>query len=617
MFVMRILGVIHILFATIGSAAWLPQVVLLIFATGFVCALVIGYSRIWQRVVGNTALSKWQLLGIRCALPLASWLLGALLTAASLTDIANGWLYANIALFLVAFPILDNQLGKWEYLIRCAALLVIWGVGHQANLWSWPVGLTLVGLIALLVVIRLRGWDLRYRFWYCLAAGAYVAAAYWLTVPDVNLTQAHLYFSIGAYLLMTALTCLYWNFIRRRQLTTSQAASEDLTVNTVYASYARNVASLFEGAKQSRQPLTLAVIDVDHFADINERYGHIGANAILMQVVEVLQNVLSQYSAESHLFRAGGEEFSIIFNNTPTTLAAPIILDCWDTIRTHTFTYQDKQLMLTISAGLSQIQSVDRDVDPLYKRATASMTQSKHSGRDAITVEGVAQHAREAQNWLPTYTYYAQPIVDVRQENNQTVMNELLLRAFDRNQWRLPDSFEIATTTQISLIKRVLNHSHVPSVTVNLTAKQFSDATIARDFVHFKRHEPRLKEFVIEIMDAPDLQTVKQITEIYRAEGIKIYLDDVGSDNSYELVLHMFAYIDGIKFAMQNLRKTNDAQQLLERIDFWKKIADDHHLEFILEGVENQEESEYAFKQSGIFRQQGYYFGKPALPQDE
>lgn len=588
-----------------------------VFAVGFVCALVIGYTRLWQRVVGNTQLSRSQLLTIRGALPLACWILGGLLTATSLTGIDNAWLYANIALFLVAFPILDNQLGRFEYLARCAALLVIWLIGHWANLFTLPVLLTLAGLAALLVMIRLHGWDLRYRLGYCLAAGAYVALAYWLTVPQVSLTEAYLYIDIGTYLIMTGLTCLYWIIIRRRQLTASQADSEDLTVNNVYASYARNVASLFESAKQSRQPLTLAVIDVDHFADINERYGHIGANAILMQVVEVLQNVLTQYSAESHLFRAGGEEFSIIFNNTPTTLAAPIILDCWDTIRTHTFTYHDKQLMLTISAGLSQIQSVDRDVDPLYKRATASMTQSKHSGRDAITVEGVPQHAREAQNWLPTYTYFAQPIVDVRRDKDQTIMNELLLRAFDRNQWRLPDSFEIATTTQISLIKRVLNHSHVPSITVNLTAKQFSDATIARDFVHFKRHEPRLKEFVIEIMDAPDLQTVKQITEIYRAEGIKIYLDDVGSDNSYELVLHMFAYIDGIKFAMQNLRKTNDAQQLLERIDFWKKIADDHHLEFILEGVENQEESAFAFKQSNIFRQQGYYFGKPALPQDK
>ncbi|WP_461215805.1 GGDEF domain-containing protein, partial [Lacticaseibacillus sp. GG6-2] len=463
------------MFATIESAILLPQIVLLVFAIVFVCALVIGYSRIWQRVVGNTVLSKAQQIAIRCLLPLASWVLGGLLVATSMTSIQDAWLYASIGLFLIAFPVLDNQLGRWEYLLRCVALLVVWIGGHWANLVTLPVLLTLVGLIGLLVVIRMHGWDLRYRFWYCLAAGAYVAFAYWLTTPGVALTTAYLYLNIGAYLIMTALTCLYWIVSRQRQLVARQATSEDLTVNNIYASYARNVASLFEGAKQSRQPLTMAVIDVDHFADVNERYGHIGANAILSQVVEVLQHVPAQYSAESHLFRAGGEEFSIIFVNTPTTIAAPIILDCWDTVRTHTFSYQDDQLMLTISAGLSQIQTVDKDVDPLYKRATTSMTQSKHSGRDAITVEGVPQHAREAENWLPTYTYFAQPIVDARSTDQPVIMNELLLRAYDRNQWRLPDSFEIPTTTQISLIKRVLNHSHVPSVTVNLTAKQFSN----------------------------------------------------------------------------------------------------------------------------------------------
>ncbi|WP_407893182.1 EAL domain-containing protein [Lacticaseibacillus sp. N501-2] len=605
------------MFVTNDSAILLSQIVLLIFSIGFVCALVIGYSRIWQQVVGNTKLSKGQQLAIRTALPLASWILGALLTATSLTGIENAWLYALIGLFLVAFPVLDNQLGRGEYALRSLALVTIWVAGHWANLATLPVLATLAGLVVLLIAIRLRGWDLRYRFWYCLAAGGYIAIAYWLTVPNVSLTAAYLYVNIGAYLIMTALTCQYWIVKRQRQLAASQAASEDLTVNNIYASYARNVTSLFESAKQSRQPLTMAVIDVDHFADINERYGHLGANTILTQVIEVLQNVLLQYSAESHLFQAGGEEFSIIFANTPTTLAAPIILDCWDTIRTHKFTYQDNDLTLTISAGLSQIQTVDKNVDPLYKRATASMIQSKHSGRDAITVEGVAQHAREAQNWLPSYTYFAQPIVDARTNNHSVLMNELLLRAYDRNEWRLPDSFEIPTTTQISLIKRVLNHSIVPSITVNLTAKQFSDPEVAKEFVHFKRHEPRLKKFVIEIMDVPDLNTVERISGLYRPAGIKIYLDDVGSDNSYELVLNMFAYIDGIKFAMQNLRQTNDSQQLLERIDFWKKIADKHHLEFVLEGVENQEESQFALTKSGIFRQQGYYFGKPTLPQDK
>ncbi|WP_155287530.1 GGDEF and EAL domain-containing protein [Lacticaseibacillus zhaodongensis] len=605
------------MFATIDPAVLLPQVALLVFAIGFVCALVLGYTLIWQRVVGNTSLTKWQQIAIRTALPLTSWILSGLLIATSMTSIQSAWIYASIGLFLVAFPVLDNQLGRLEYLLRCAALFAFWIAGHWANLVTPQVLLTLAGLAGLLVLIRLRIWDLRYRFWYCMAAGAYISLAYWLTVPNVTLTTLHVYLSIGAYLLMTALTCAYWIYKRRNKLAARQAASEDLTVNNVYASYARNVASLFEGAKQSHQPLTMAVMDIDHFADINERYGHMGANEILTQVVEELQNVLLQYSAESHLFRSGGEEFSVIFVNTPTTIAAPIILDCWDTIRTHIFTYKDNQVMLTISAGLSQIQSIDKDVDPLYKRANSSMTQSKHSGRDAITVEGVPQHARQARDWLPDYTYFAQPIVDVRPTSHPVMLNELLLRAFDRNQWRLPDDFEIPTTTQISLIKRVLNHSNVPNVTVNLTAKQFSDAEIANDFVHFKRHEPRLKEFVIEIMDAPDLVTVERISKIYHANGIKIYLDDVGSDNSYELVLHMFNYIDGIKFAMQNLRKTNDSKQLLERIAFWKKIAEQHNLEFILEGVENQEESDYSYRQSGIFRQQGYYFGKPALPQDK
>ncbi|KRL78397.1 diguanylate cyclase [Secundilactobacillus paracollinoides] len=598
--------------------SFFTQLTLLIFAIFFVSGIMIGYSRTWHLLETNNGLTEQQQNAIRLGLPLVVWLLGGVLCLAGLFSSANTHMYTSIGVFLIAFPILDTQLKTPGYLARCAVLFIVWEVGHIQNLFSVQNILVSLGLLGLFYLIRTHKMAVRYRFWTCMAAGLYVALGFWLTYPGIPITDINLWFSIGLYMVMTAITCGYWIIQKSQDMVSPKnKGDQDITPTTLYASYERDVNSLFDANRGSKTSMTIAIIDIDRFTDINDRFGRRGANAILADFEALLQQVLQQYSTAYHLFRSGGEEFNAIFTNATPVDTAPILLDCWDTVRTHEFYYQEHEADLTISVGVTAVQTVDESVEDTYKRATKSLNQSKRVGRDAITVEGVDQHARRATNWYPTYRYFVQPIVNASQSDHPLLLNEMLLREFDRNRWRLPESFEIPVTTQISLIKQVLNHNDCRGVNINLTAKQFSDPEIAKALVHFKKHEPRIDEFVVEIMDAPTSEIVENISHIYAAGGIKLYLDDVGSDNSYELVLDMFKYIDGIKFAIQNLRKTNAPDQLLERIGFWKNIANQNNLEFVLEGVETNDESQYSVDHYGIFRQQGYYFAKPSLPEEE
>ncbi|WP_461243366.1 bifunctional diguanylate cyclase/phosphodiesterase [Secundilactobacillus muriivasis] len=594
------------------------QLVLLIFAVAFVSGIVIAYSRAWHYLETNQGLLQPQRRLIRIALPVTVWLLGGILCLASLFSSDNQHLYASIGVFLIAFPVLDIHLSNAEYWARGAVLVIVWEIAHWANVLSIQNILVSLGLLWMLHLIHHHLGMVRYRFGYCFAAGAYVSLGFWLTYPGLPVTDANLWLSIGIYMIMTVITCLYWIGQKNHdQLTDTRNQQQDITPTTLYASYERDVNSLFEMAQGTHTPMTVAIINIDRYADVNNRYGQRGANAILGQFETLLQHVLQQYSTAYHLFRSGGSTFNAIFTNATPVDTAPILMDCWDTVRTHEFSFNGEKVELTVSIGVTQVQTVDKSVDDTYARASKSLKQSKHEGHDAITVEGVSQHARESINWFPTYRYFVQPIVDASKPDHPILLNEMLLREFDRNRWRLPANFEIPVTTQISLIKQVLNHNDCRGVNINLTAKQFADSKIAHDLVRFKQHEPRIDEFVVEIMDAPGTEVVKQINEIYHAGGIKVYLDDVGSDNSFELVLDMFHYLDGIKFAIQNLRKTNNQDQLLERIDFWTKIAEQNDLEFVLEGVETEDESQYSIKSHGIFRQQGYYFAKPSLPEEE
>lgn len=145
--------------------------------------------------------------------------------------------------------------------------------------------------------------------------------------------------------------------------------------------------------------------------------------------------------------------------------------------------------------------------------------------------------------------------------------------------------------------------------------------------VFFTEMQPYAKQLTIEITeDAPFFtasnDTINSLTidqhflSIFasiKEKGYCIALDDVGSGrNSLEEVLKYTPYLDQIKFSMVNCskKKLNEATLQLF-LHAWKRFSEDYHLDFIIEGVEDQEMSD-ELKEQGMFLQQGYYFGKPS-----
>ena len=212
--------------------------------------------------------------------------------------------------------------------------------------------------------------------------------------------------------------------------------------------------------------------------------------------------------------------------------------------------------------------------------------------------------------------FFEQEIIDVTSTGNSKWGAELLLRAKNpRNQqWELPNRFDISVEQQISFITEVLIRDRaLKRMTINLTLAQFSNSNTANSLAGFTTATYGPETLIIEITTVPDLSTIRRVTALYRAAGVKIYIDDVGSDNSYELVRKILPYIDGVKFAIQNLREEEPIDRIQERVAFWIEIADNAGIDFILEGVETAEDVAFA-RHLGVTHFQGFYFGKPVLP---
>ncbi len=164
---------------------------------------------------------------------------------------------------------------------------------------------------------------------------------------------------------------------KERILTTKKAYKDKLT-----QIYNRNkFEEVFEyqlkQIKRNNQPLSLAIIDIDHFKDFNDTYGHLVGDEILV----LLSKTIREDIRESDLFaRWGGEEFVILFNNTKLNNSVELSEKFRKNIQA--MKHSSKQ-EITASFGLCEYREGDT-INSMIKRADTALYKAKNSGRNRV-----------------------------------------------------------------------------------------------------------------------------------------------------------------------------------------------------------------------------------------
>ena len=221
------------------------------------------------------------------------------------------------------------------------------------------------------------------------------------------------------------------------------------------------------------------------------------------------------------------------------------------------------------------------------------------------------------------YRYFIQPQLD--KFNNSLIGYEMLIRyrATADDRWTLPANFEaIPIDVQIDLLKATASELSlkIGSVSINFNRKQFLNPDIAAAVI-----EAQAKLFpvkvIVEVTEEPGednyaLEDMQKQIELIKSHGLQFSLDDVGTGiNVYDHIKPLLGYAEEIKFAMQNLRMSGQANQIPEQLAFWTEIAQQYRLEMVLEGVETPQDQKLAAKY-GIQINQGYLYGKPTIPHE-
>jgi diguanylate cyclase (GGDEF)-like protein len=140
--------------------------------------------------------------------------------------------------------------------------------------------------------------------------------------------------------------------------------------------------SMLALASRDRQPLTVAIIDLDHFKDVNDRHGHLAGDMLLAAFAKLL----SQRMRRSDIAcRYGGEEFCLLLPRTAASAAqrkVAALLKLW---RTASFKYEAVTLTgNTFSAGVADSVQVPESSHALLKAADDCVLEAKRLGRNRV-----------------------------------------------------------------------------------------------------------------------------------------------------------------------------------------------------------------------------------------
>ena len=139
----------------------------------------------------------------------------------------------------------------------------------------------------------------------------------------------------------------------------------------------------FLRAKRYNSNLSVAIVDIDFFKQINDKYGHLTGDFVLRELAFILKDSLRKTDM---VFRYGGEEFAILLTETDSEQSLIPLERLRKYIETKTFVKSGNSVEFTVSIGVSSNIIETNTPDELLELADKALYKAKNSGRNQVVV---------------------------------------------------------------------------------------------------------------------------------------------------------------------------------------------------------------------------------------
>ena len=183
-----------------------------------------------------------------------------------------------------------------------------------------------------------------------------------------------------AVLIAALLGSLAWRQWKKSRSLSSQAMTDPLTNVASRIGIEHEVDQAIAHATGTHSPLSLLMLDLDHFKSVNDRFGHAAGDRVLRDVAAVWH---AQLRGRDPLGRIGGEEFVVVCQDTSLEQALLVGARLHDALHALRFDDVDTSLRVSVSIGAASYKRGETRQE-LLARADAALYRAKQHGRDRI-----------------------------------------------------------------------------------------------------------------------------------------------------------------------------------------------------------------------------------------
>ncbi|WP_426143515.1 sensor domain-containing protein [Pseudomonas sp. DWP3-1-2] len=400
--------------------------------------------------------------------------------------------------------------------------------------------------------------------------------------------------------------------------------------------------SALQQAERQKSWVVLMFLDLDRFKPINDSLGHAAGDRMLQ---EMATRLLACVDDDDTVARMGGDEFTLLLQPGATRqLALGRAIHVAEKILTSLvtpFVLEGREFFVTASIGIALSPQDGNELSQLMKNADTAMYHAKERGKnnfqfyqadmnasalERLELESDLRHALEQKE----FTLYYQP--QFSGDGKRLTGAEALLR------WRHPRRGLVSPNEFIPVLEelglvvevgdwvlteacRQLKAWHVakvrvPKVSVNISARQFSDGQLGTRIANIL-NETRLPPACLELeltesILMREVDEAMQILDGLKCLGLSIAVDDFGTGYSSLNYLKQFP-IDVLKIDQTFVDGLPSGEQDAQIARAIIAMAHSLNLSVIAEGVETHEQLEF-LREHGCDEVQGYLFGRPMPP---
>lgn len=300
------------------------------------------------------------------------------------------WIYVNFQLVSVIFYTVILSI-PYKYHLFTPIVIAFMFVNSAFLYWeSWSMALVLIIFYNTLNYLKQHTKN-KFPFWPYLISSIFFGALYWFFVKlKFNISNPVFFKEIFDLAVLETFTFGYiailFTDVESRTALFREATHDKLTSAYNYDAFDTDFRQIFARYHQNHVDFSMMMFDIDHFKHINDTYGHLAGDKVLQNVVNIVQTVIDNNDSNIKLYRTGGEEFNVLFPTYSLNETKHTVDEIFSALNHSQIKLDNDTLHLTVSMGVSAIDTKDVSVNDFYSRVDRALYKSKRNGRNALTV---------------------------------------------------------------------------------------------------------------------------------------------------------------------------------------------------------------------------------------